>query len=782
MIEYPEDLKEGIPEQISKLIDEMTLEEKVAQLCSIWAALSKSADNFTPISNLQSRDTNDENNCAHGIGQLTRPFGSGPIDPVEGAALLNEFQNWLKTNTRLGIPAIAHEESLSGFMTLGATQFPSPLNYGSTWNPALIREVGDVIRKQMRLVGTHQALAPVADVVRDARWGRVEECMGEDPYLVGMMVTQYVSGLQGKTLKEGIVATLKHFAGYSGSEGGRNFAPNHTGMRDMRDIYLLPFEMAVKLGNVRSVMNAYLDIDGVPCAASHMLLTEILRKEWGFRGIVVADYGAVDMLQSIHHVSDSHSESSALALAAGLDVELPDYIVFPEGITKAIEQGILDIDVVNRAVRRVLGLKFELGLFESVETDASDIFFNTPDDQKVATNVAIESMTLLKNDGILPLSREKKYAVIGPNAHNGMCLYGNYSYTNHVANRFDIPLPHTMTIFEAVKETVGEDHAEYALGCRIIDPDFDYSRGFPPGSVIPISEDESQIQPALDVAANADVVIVVLGDQAGNFRTGTVGEGTDTEDLELPGLQGKLLEQLLQGETPVVLVLVNGRPYNLAPFIDGTSAILEAWFPGQEGADVITRTLFGDINPGGKTTVSFTTGAGVQPFSYNHKAVAKGVPRNPAVEPVFPFGHGLSYTSFQYSDFELTSETCSTNDIIHMQFLLTNTGTMDGDEIIQLYIRDQVASVTRPVKELKAFERIRLKAGQSCRVAVDLPTELLSFTGVEYRRIVEPGEFLLMLGSSSKDIRFESVVRLVGDIHFCTENRSLVSDVEVEYI
>jgi beta-glucosidase len=782
MVNYPEDLHQEMVDEISQLMSRMTMDEKVAQLCSVWAALSKSADSFAPVTSVGNRNSTAEEDCANGIGQLTRPFGSKPVDPVEGAELLNEFQAWLKKNTRLGIPAIAHEESLSGFMTQGATQFPSPLNYGSSWNPTLIREVGDVIRRQMRQVGAHQALAPVADVIRDARWGRVEECMGEDPYLVGMMVTEYVLGLQGQTLSEGIVATLKHFAGYSGSEGGRNFAPNHVGMRDMRDIYLLPFEMAVKLGRARSVMNAYLDIDGVPCAASHQLLTDILRNDWGFRGIVVADYGAVDMLQNVHHISDSYSRSSMLALTAGLDVELPDFIVFPEGIPDAIDEGILELEVLDRAVARVLGLKFELGLFDSIEVNTATVSFNTLEDQKVARKVAIESMTLLKNDGILPLSKTKQYAVIGPNSHNAMCLYGNYSYTNHVANRFDVPLPRTETIFEAIQSYVGENNAEYALGCRIIEPDFDVSQAFRQRPETPISRDESQIQPALKVARTADVVIVVLGDQAGNFRTGTVGEGTDTEDLELPGVQGKLLEQLLAAETPVVLVLVNGRPYNLAPYVDKTAAILETWFPGQEGADVITRTLFGELNPGGKTTVSFTTGAGVQPFSYNHKAIAKGAPRNPAVEPVFPFGHGLSYTSFQYSDVELDSETYTTKDIINLHFRITNTGKADGDEIVQLYVRDQVASVTRPVKELKAFERIPLRAGQSCHVAIDLPTDMLSFTGLDYRRIVEPGEFLLMLGSSSDDIRFEASVRLSGDVHVCQSDRSLVSEVRVEYI
>jgi beta-glucosidase-like glycosyl hydrolase len=770
----------GDAEGISKLVSQMTLEEKTAQLCSTWAALSVDSGSFAPLEVFRNRNTSAEQDCIDGIGQLTRPFGSRPIDPVEGAIQLNEFQNWLRENTRLGIPAIAHEESLSGFMTLSATQFPSPLNYGSTWNPELIQQVGDVIRSQMRQVGTHQALAPVADVIRDARWGRVEECMGEDPYLVGLMVTHYVLGLQGDSLNEGIIATLKHFAGYSGSEGGRNFAPNHTGMREMRDIFLLPFEMAVKLANARSVMNAYLDIDGVPCAASHLLLTDILRGEWGFDGIVVADYGAVDMLQSVHHVSENHAQSSAMALSAGLDVELPDVTVFPDGIADALDQGILDIDVVDTAVSRILALKFELGLFESQQVNTSAIHFNTPEDQQVARDVAIESMTLLKNDGMLPLSPGRKYAVIGPNAHDEMCLYGNYSYTNHVANRFDVPLPATETVFEAIQKYAGEDHTTYAAGCRIIDPDFkQQNTGI--GREIPICRDESQIQSAIDVASAADVVIAVLGDKAGNFRTGTVGEGTDVENLELPGVQGKLLQQLIETNTPLVLVLVNGRPYNLAPFVDHVAAIVETWFPGQEGADVITRTLFGEFNPGGKTTVTFTTGAGVQPFSYNHKAIARGAPRSPLSEPVFPFGHGLSYTSFEYSDFKIGREDYSTQDTIGLNFRLQNQGKVDGDEVVQLYIRDQAATVTRPVQELKAFKRIMLQAGQSCQVTIELPTDMLSFTGLDFRRIVEPGDFLLMLGSSSKDIRFESVINLTGDVHFCTEDRALVSEVRVEY-
>ncbi len=382
------------------LLFRMTREEKIAQLCSVWLMLDPASGAFAPMQAFGAPPGDPERDLRHGIGQITRPFGSRPVAPREGVRALNAFQHRLVEGTRLGIPAIAHEEALTGFMTEGATQFPSPQSYGATWDPALIRRVGDAIRRQMRACGTHQALAPVADVARDARWGRVEECLGEDPRLVGALVSAYVEGLQGDDLRHGVVATLKHFAGYAASEGGRNFAPVHAGPRELADVFLVPFEMAVACAGARSVMNAYHEIDGVPCAASRRLLTEVLRERWGFDGIVVADYFSVRMLHQLHRVAEGAVDAAALALSAGLDVELPTSECFAEGLPEALDRGLLDPAALDTAVLRVLRLKVELGLFERpyADEDAPELAsLDAPEARALAREVAAKSIVLLRN-------------------------------------------------------------------------------------------------------------------------------------------------------------------------------------------------------------------------------------------------------------------------------------------------------------------------------------------------------------------------------------------------
>jgi len=761
-----------------QLLAQMTLEEKVAQLTSLWLHLEPGSGDFAPAqtAGLFGMDESDKWGLLEtGLGQVTRPFGSRPIDPVAGTRALNRLQKQLVEGTRLGIPAIAHEEALTGFMTQGATQFPSPLNYGSTWDPDLIERVADVIRRQMRAVGTHQALAPVADVIRDARWGRVEECVSEDPYLVGCIVSAYVRGLQGDDLREGVVATLKHFAGYSGSEGGRNFAPLHAGPREMAEVFLLPFEMAVKTAGALSVMNGYHDIDGQPCASSYELLTEILRERWGFEGIVVADYGAVWMLESLHGAAADDAEAAAAALGAGLDVELPAARVYPKGIPEALAAGSLTAEIVDRAALRVLRLKLRLGLMERPYVDEGPIVLERDEDRALSREVADASLTLLRNDGVLPLDAERcgRVAVIGPNANDAMALFGNYSFLNHVTTHFDEPdaaagIP---TVLDALRERLGPGRVSFAQGCFILRADAPAE----PGTAL-LSDDRSGFDAAVTAAREADVAVLVVGDRAGHFRTGTVGEGTDTDDLSLPGVQPELAEAVASTGTPTVVVLVNGRPFDLTG-LDPAMAILEAWFPGQDGAAAIADVLFGVRNPSGRTPVSFSRGAGVQPAYYNHKRLARGVPGMPAFRPLFPFGHGLSYTRFEYADLSLSSRAVPVDGEVEISFQLRNTGQRSGAEVAQLYVHDPAASVTRPVRELKGFARVDLEAGERRRVSFRLHADMLSFIGPGLHRIVEPGTIEVFVGGSSEDTPLQAEFELTGEVRRTSENRVLLTPV-----
>lgn len=761
----------AIERRVADLLARMSPREKVAQLCSVWLTLDPESGDFAPFQGMFMKTPIDQRELLRdGIGQITRPLGSRPVAPRDGAHALNQFQQHLIETTRLGVPAIAHEESLTGFMAQGATQFPSPLNFGATWNPALIRRVADAIRRQMRAVGAHQALAPVADVARDARWGRVEETVGEDPFLVGTIVSAYVAGLQGDDLRSGIAATLKHFCGYSGSEGGRNFAPLHAGPRELADVFLLPFEMAVKGAGAKSVMNAYQEIDGVPCAASRLLLTETLREQWGFDGIVVADYFAVRMLHQLHKVTATPSESAVAALEAGLDVELPLTECFLPGLLEALEAGRVAIATIDTAVRRVLRLKFELGLFEAPYADLDAIELDRPEERALAREVAEQSIVLLANDGVLPLAPGLgKIAVLGPNADDPMALFGNYSFQNHVASHFpSAPIERAPTVLDALRKRLGADRVVYAEGCTIL-----ATRGN-------VSLDRSGIEAAVAAARDADVAVLVVGDKAGHFRTGTVGEGTDASDLSLPGVQGALVEAVLATGTPTVVVLVNGRPFDLSAVVGRAAAIVETWFPGQDGANALAGVLAGDVNPCGKTTLTFARGAGAMPRSYDEKTLTQGVPKLPAHEAVFPFGHGLSYARFDYDALDVSPAAIANDGEVVVRFRVRNASTRDGVEIAQLYLSDPVASVTRPLRQLRAFARIPLAAGAAARVTIRLEADLCSFTGRDGARIVEPGRIEIAVGASSADLRLQGAFEIEGPVRRTGEDRVLAPIVQVE--
>lgn len=737
---------------IDELLSKMTIEEKVAQLCAV------------PIEWLldENKDFSEEKaklRLKNGIGQITRLAGGSGLTPEKAAKIGNKIQKFLRENTRLGIPALIHEECLSGYLAMGATSFPQAIGLASTWNPDLIQKMTSVIRQQMKAVGAHQGLAPVLDVARDPRWGRVEETFGEDQYLVASMGVAYVKGLQGDNLKEGIAATLKHFAGHSFSEGGRNTAPVHVGEREMKDVFLYPFEAAVKLANAQSVMNAYHDIDGIPCAASKELLTNILREQWGFNGIVVSDYNAIDMLRSYHYTAKDKSEAAKQALEAGLDIELPGIDCYGEPLINAVKSGLIPMEVLDTSVRRVLEEKEKLGIFECVYVDTSKVngVFDTEDQRSLARDIARESIILLKNEnGILPISKDiKSIAVIGPNADTFRNVYGDYAYTAHL--NCSEPSVKTVTVLDGIRAKIGTS-AEilYAKGCDLSDPSKD---GF---------------TEAVEAAKKAEVAVVVLGEKSGFAPDCMTGESKDRDELDLPGVQLDLLKAVYNTGKPVVLVLINGRPLAIEWAAKNIDAILEAWFPGEECGNAIADVLFGDYNPGGKLPVTIPQNSGQSILTYNIKQSSYHDYVYHKLKPVYPFGHGLSYTTFNYDNLSISPD----DEGIIVSFDVKNTGNIEGDEVVQLYIRDVIASVVRPLKELKGFKRVHLKPGETKRVSIKLYEEQLAFTDKDYKLVVEPGTFEVMVGSSSDDIRLKGSFQLGGSKRYI-ERKRFFSDVTV---
>jgi beta-xylosidase len=756
------------------LLKKMNLEEKIAQLSALWLTIS-------PDGTYKLRDSGDgffgsekmtsEVALSHGIGQITRPLGTHRIDAIDGVRGINAIQKYLVEKTRLGIPALPHEEALPGVMAMGATQFPSAINYGSSWDTNLMEKVAASIGDELYCLASRQALSPVLDVARDARWGRTDETFGEDPYLVGAMGVAFVRGLQSKNRR--ILATLKHFVGHSFSEGGRNHAPVRIGPNEMNDTFLLPFEMAVKLADAGSVMPAYHDVDGEPASSSRYYITKILREKWGFDGIVVSDYGAVDLLMNHHRVARDKAEASTLAIKAGMDLELPGISFFVDGIPDALARGILDMADVDNAVSRILIEKSRLGLFEHPYTDVDAIVLNSTGSRELASEMARKSITLLENNGVLPLSDAGRIAVIGPCADDQLALFCGYSFPVHLLS-FEKGeqkgVAFAQTVLDALRNQVKVAEIVYAKGCDILTGRPDKPPVFP-GEAIDsmeqktmVSHDRSKIADAVSVARNSDIVVLVLGDLSGLFLSGTVGEGSDVSSLRLPGVQEDLYHAVAKTGVPVVVVLLNGRPYELGSIRETASAIVEAWLPGQEGAAGIAAVLFGEQNPAGRLTVSFPKTVGSMPYFYNHKFKSPGTPIQPEFGAVYPFGHGLSYSEFTYSNFSVHEEKVDTIGTIVVSGVVTNVSNVDGDEVVQLYIRDEYASVVRPVLELKGFCRVSLPAGTKKRVSFNLPVDMLSFTVNGTDRIVEPGDVRVLIGRSSEDIRFQATVQIVGAV------------------
>ncbi|GAA0385899.1 glycoside hydrolase family 3 N-terminal domain-containing protein [Micromonospora gifhornensis] len=728
--------------RVRELLGRMTIEEKVAQLVGFWEkedgeAVAPLQGEFGDIGGLEAFSR-------HGLGHLTRPYGTRPVDPAARASWLRKFQSELVTGTRLGIPAIVHEECLTGLSAWKAATFPTPLAWGAAFDSDLVTEMAAAIGTVMRALGIHQGLSPVLDVIRDPRWGRVDECIAEDPYLVGTLGTAYVRGLQS----QGVHATLKHFVGYSASRAGRNFAPVHAGPREIADVLLPPFEMAILDGDVRSIMHSYAEIDGVPVAADPTLLTELLRDRWGFDGTVVADYYGVAFLNLLHHVAEDNTEAAVQALTAGVDIELPTGDAYLT-LIESVRTGRIDEALIDRSVLRVLRQKLELGLLDATFDDepAEQIDLDPPEHRAIARRLAEKSIILVANQGVLPLPAGRRVAVIGPNADREAALFGCYSFLNHVlAQRpgveTGIEVP---TVLDALRVEFGAEHISSASGCAVD------------------SEDRSGFAEAVAVASDADVAVLVVGDHAGLFGRGTVGEGCDRDDLELPGVQRQLVEAVLDTGTPVVLVLLTGRPYALGWALDRCAAVVQAFFPGEEGAGAIAGVLSGRVNPSGRLPITLPSSAGAQPYSYLHPTLGEGSGvTSLSAAPVAPFGHGLSYTTFAYADLTV-SDTVPTTGTLHASVRVTNTGEVAGEDVVQLYGHDLVASVTRPVAQLLGYRRIHLEPGESVTVELSVPTTRLAFSDRTLTRVVEPGDVDIWVGTSAhRAVQARTV--LVGDL------------------
>ena len=745
---------------VADLLATMTVAEKLAQLQGLWiepastgAIVAPEMDTVGPVDEFAAfaRD---------GLGQLTRIYGTAPVSPAEGLSKLIGCQSWLADHTRCRIGALAHEECLTGLAAWGATTYPTPLAWACTFDPALVRRMGADIGATMAALGVHQGLAPVLDVVRDARWGRVEETMGEDPYVIGELASAYVQGLQSR----GIVATLKHFMGYSASQAGRNLAPVHAGPREMADVFAIPFEMAVLDGQARAVMPAYVDIDGVPMHAHREYLTGLLRDRWGFTGTVVSDYFGVEFLQRQHGVVEDLAGAAVATLSAGIDVELPTGVAFrAPGLPEAVATDPGLAQALDAAVARVLTQKEALGLLDldaelaRLEGLAGAVpaTLDPPEHRATAAALAEESVVLLDNPGaVLPLrpSAGAKLAVIGPNADRAAALFGCYSFVNHVLMHHpgvesQIAAPSILEAIRAEYSPAGVS-VGFAEGCTVRD------------------DEPSDLAGAVALAEGSDVVIAVVGDQAGLFGTGTSGEGCDTDCLDLPGVQRRLVEALLETGKPVVLVLVTGRPYAIAPLAGRAAATIQAFFPGEAGAQAVAGVLSGRLNPSGHLPVSIPQGPGVLPYSYLHAKLGDtNSVSSIDTTPQYCFGHGLSYTSFDVRDFEVTSTDVPTDGWIEVRATVANTGGRDGTHLLQVYGRDPVAQVARPVCQLLAFARVDVPAGAGVPVAVRIPTTRLAYAGLDLVRVVEPGEVLLWLGWDAGHPATDPLtVRLTGPV------------------
>lgn len=826
------DAAQPIPNRVKDLLEQMTLEEKVAQLCCVLPNMLIGKNGPDPKLLKQ--------HMPNGLGRMTQFAMFFWKSPQEITQFANAIQAWVTENTRLGIPLLFQNEVLNGFLAIGATNFPTPINMASAWRPDLVGEAAAIIREEMRAVGVRKGLAPVVDLAQDPRWGRVYETYGEDPYLNAVNGTAFAHGLQSDDLQKGVVSCAKHFLGYSISQAGINQAAIHIGQRDLYEKFAFPFEAMIHEAGLRSVMCTYSEIDGIPVSVNRAILRDLLRDKMGFQGSAICDGSSIELCVEQQHVCRDMKEAAVMALEAGLDADTPVTVAFHH-LADAVKEGLVKMDVLDEAVGRVLTGKFELGLFENPFVDEGNVIevFSNPEGKRISRQLADESIILLKNENnLLPLGRNiGSIAIIGPHADSLRSFFAGYSMPASLemlkgmvksmtgkkkekeekasmagvadalektdlvqdqkkaqsvgqvlglfgkiggilfkdVNSFISDSFHSASIKEVIQEHVSEQTKIYCVeGCGIVD------------------ESRKGFRKAVRAAKKADVVVMALGGKAG-WKNSTSGEGQDRTDLNLPGVQQELLEEIVKTGKPVVLVLLNGRPLTISWAAEHVSAILECWIPGQEGARAIGGVLFGEINPSGKLPVTIPRSVGQIPIYYNHKMGSgyskgdmgffdhQGYNNEPST-PLYPFGFGLSYTHFAYHDLEITPGDPAIDKEVLISCSIENAGSRHGDEVVQLYLHDREAHVTRPVKELKGFQKVSLKPGQKCKVSFHVPLSLLSFYDEHMQFVVEPGNVDVLVGSSSEDIRLQSSFEIKGNTQNVMGKRAYFSISEVDYI
>lgn len=753
-----------VNERVNDLLSRMTLEEKVGQtLCLLgwdsWtiqeqASKGKKAQREVTVSEKFKQEIDEQKVGAYwGVYRAdpwTRKTLTNGLTPELAAKAGNAIQRYALEHTRLGIPVFLAEEAPHGHMAIGTTVFPTGLGMASTFNTALIEEVGQAIGKEIRLQGGHISYGPVLDLVRDPRWSRVEETFGEDPVLTGEIGAAMVRGLGGGDLAKpfSTLPTLKHFLAYGATEGGQNGNPTNMGLRDLTEQFLPPFHEAVNAGAL-SIMTSYNSMDGIPCTANTHLLTDVLKKQWGFRGFVVSDLYSIDGMWETHHVAATLQDAAILAAKAGVEMDLGGKAFLT--LVEAVKNGKMKMEVLDAAVRQILTMKFEMGLFDHPYTDpktaAAEV--RNADHVALARRVAQESITLLQNQhNTLPLSKGLRVAVVGPNADNRYNLLGDYTAPQ--------PDENVKTVLDGIRSKVPAENVTYVKGCAVRDTQ------------------DADIAAAVRAARAADVVIAVVGgSSARDFKTEyketgaavadsktisdmECGEGFDRATLSLLGMQQQLLEALKQTGKPLVVVYIEGRPLEKNWSAAHADALLTAYYPGQEGGLAIADVLFGDYNPAGRLSVSVPRSVGQLPVYYNKKnPVGHDYVEEP-VSPLYAFGYGLSYTTFRYADLSITQKD---RHLYEVSFNITNTGSREGDEVAQLYLRDEVASVVQPNRQLKHFCRVHLNAGETKRVSLTVTPKDLELVNAQLQRVVEPGVFTVMVGAASNDIRLQ------GEIH-----------------
>lgn len=751
----------SVDERVSDLLSRMTLEEKAAQMLSVNNEVKDSIvfedDGSINIDKIKPL-------LPHGIGQITRltetrggqsqtgSRKSESLTPIENAALSNAIQRYFVEETRLGIPVIIHEECLHGLVARDATSFPHPIALAGTFDTQFVEQVYDAIAEETRKRGGHQALTPVVDIARDARWGRVEETYGEDPFLTALMGIAAIKGFQGAgadIAKNKIVATLKHFAAHGQPTGGTNTAPANYSERILREVHFYPFKEVIQRAGAMSVMTTYHEIDGVPINANKWLVNEVLRKEWGFEGFVVSDYYSIrEMNQrwgiNSHRVARNGDEAALLALNAGVNIELPNpdcYINIPE----LVRSGKIDEKIIDQLVAEMLAVKFKLGLFDDPYIDPTEVEGldgNREDRKNLAREAAKKSVTLLKNDAKLaPLSLDqlKSIAVIGPNANRAMV--GGYTGEQ----------PYHVTVLDGIRNYVGDKaKVEFAEGCKItIGGSWVEDKVNLPDKAV----DDQLIKEAVQVAKRADVVLLVVG---GNEQTSREAWNNyhlgDRPDLSLFGMQNDLINAIAATGKPIVALVYSGRPLEISNLAEKAETVFQCWYLGQESGNAVADVLFGDFSPEGKLPISFPRSAGHIPVYYNHKPSERRGYFQDDITPLYSFGYGLSYTDFELSEVVLSDTVVDRSTSIMASIQLTNTGNLAGTETVQMYLRDEYSSVTRPVKELKGFSKVRLEPGETKEVSLEIHPDHLKFYDINMDHLVEPGEFTVYIGTSSRDV------------------------------